>query len=166
MGRGTLKYIAIGVGLISLTAAGALYFQYNRLMQYVIGLKAIRLVSFNSNSFIIDILLGLENKSDISFDIESQEYSAYINNKLIAKVGNTKKVPVKPGANQIAVRVNVNPQKVFNDVRGLQGMLDMIATPELVQIKIVIKLFVRLWFLKFSIPYTYQSTLKELLAKK
>src|SRR5690606_21347631 len=104
MDRKALKYLAIGTGVVSLTAAGIIFYQYKKLMNYVIKLKNFNLISFTQTNFTADVLLGLENKSGLSFDIISQSYAVFINNKQVAAIGNNKLIHITPGDNNIAVR--------------------------------------------------------------
>lgn len=166
MDRKALKYLAIGTGVVSLTAAGIIFYQYKKLMNYIIKLKNFNLISFTQTNFTADVLLGFENKSNLSFDIISQSYAVFVNNKQVASVGNNKLIHVTPGDNNIAVRVAVNPDKAFKQLQGVQGLLQMIASPEKTKIKIVIKLFVKFMFFKVSIPFTYENTLNQMLKKK
>lgn len=160
------KYIAAGaIAIVSLSAA-FLFLQYKRIMNYTLKLKNLRLISFTQNSFVIDVLLAFDNKSDLSFDIVSQKYEVYINNKIITGVGNKNLRHIKPGISEIALRIAANPERILKEQGGMKGLLGLVSNPQATKIKIIIKLTVKFYLIKVNIPFTIEKTLAELLTTK
>nr|WP_298657124.1 hypothetical protein [uncultured Flavobacterium sp.] len=153
------------IGAISISAA-TLYWQYKKLMSYKIKLKNFMLISFTESNFTIDLLLGFLNNSSLNFKIISQQYSVFINNQLVAKIGNNKVLDVVPGENNIPLRVAINPMAAVRKLNGWQGILLLALKSSATSVKIVVNLRVSLWFLKFDVPFTFEDSLKNMLAKK
>ncbi len=137
----------IGVTLMSITA-GVLYIQYKKLMNYAIKFGGLKIKTLTENLISFDIFLLL---------------TVYINNKLTAKIGNDKKVTIQKGVNTIPLAIAFNPKKSLGDVGGVKGVLAFMLNPEKTKIRVDIKLYVKFYFIKTSIPFTYQTTIKELL---
>ena len=73
------KYLVAGlIGLVTITGA-TLYLQYQKLMNYTIGLKRVKINKLSLAGFDIDLFLNFENKSDLKFTIEKQKYAVYVN---------------------------------------------------------------------------------------
>ena len=78
------KYLIAGV-IGTITIAGALaYMQYKKLMNYVIKVKSGVIKTITANLLDLDLTLDFENKSSIAFEIKSQEYEIFIDNKFIS----------------------------------------------------------------------------------
>jgi LEA14-like dessication related protein len=152
------KYIiAAGIGVV--TVAGALaYLQYKKLMNYAIGFKSINIKKLQENNADFDLLLNFTNKSDVAFNIESQVYDVYINDRLVSKAVNyTQQSISSKSTSVIAVNVKFNPKKTG------QNILSIALSLKPVVLKVDMKLKVKLWFFKVNIPYVYTTTLKDLL---
>lgn len=149
--------IAIGLGAVSL-ALGAAYLQYKKMMNYCIGLSMIKPKEITTKNFDADVFLNIENKSDIKLEIVSQEYNVFVNNKFITKASNAILQTVAPKSTSI-VGVNVK----FNPEKAGENILSAILSLGKITVKIEVKLKVKLWFFTVNIPYTYESTLSELM---
>ncbi len=159
-------YIIAGIiGLVSISAA-VLFVQYRRLMNYVLGVKGLKIKTITDSLVSFDLYLSFKNNSDIVIDIFSQSYSVYLNDKLAAKIGNSKKVLIRKGDNIVPLAIAFNPKKILNDLGGVQGLLSFMVNPEKTRIRVDIKLYVKFYFITTSIPFSYKTTIKELLSKK
>ncbi len=156
------KHIVVGaLACVSLTAA-TLYWQYKKLMEYAIKFAGIKIKKAQAHAVDFDITLTLTNNSGLKFDIISQEYKVYVNDILISEIANPSSQHIAAkSVSPITVNVKFNPVKVGNNIKAAAGtLLNNVLT---VPIRIDIKLKVGLWFIKVNIPYTYKTTLKELL---
>ena len=148
------------------TITGALaYLQYKKLMNYIIKVKTAVVKTITANLLDLDLTLDFENKSNISFEIKSQEYEVYIDNKFISKINNIKPVFIKAKSNSdIFVNIKVNPTKVGTrfKLEDLGKLLDL----QNVKIKIIGKMKVKLYAFTINIPFNFETTIKELREKK
>lgn len=149
--------IAVGLGVVSIAFAAA-YLQYRRLMNYCIGINKIKIISLTQTNANIELSLNFQNKSDIKIDILSQQYTIYVNNKLITKAVNLKHQEINPVSTSV-ISVNIK----FNPERAGQNLLSALLAMGNTIIKVDIKLKVKLWLFTISIPYVYTTSLKELL---
>ena len=133
------------------------------LLQYVSvtffeSLERKRIKKLQENNADFDLLLDFTNKSDIKINIISQVYDVYINDKLISKAVNYKpQILSAKITSTIAVNVKFNPKKAG------QNILNIALSLKPIVLKVDVKLQVKLWLFKVNIPYTYTTTLKELL---
>lgn len=159
------KYLIAGV-IAMVTITGALaYLQYKKLMNYIIKVKTAVVKTITANLLDLDLTLDFENKSNISFEIKSQEYEVYIDNKFISKINNIKPVFIKAKSNSdIFVNIKVNPTKVGTrfKLEDLGKLLDL----QNVKIKIIGKMKVKLYAFTINIPFNFETTIKELREKK
>jgi LEA14-like dessication related protein len=159
------KYLIAGV-IATITITGALaYLQYKKLMNYIIKVKTAVVKTITANLLDLDLTLDFENKSNISFEIKSQEYEVYIDNKFITKINNIKPVFIKAKSNSdIFVNIKANPTKVGSKFKleDLGKLLDL----QNVKLKIIGKMKVKLYGISVNIPFNYETTIKELREKK
>ena len=148
------------------TITGALaYLQYKKLMNYIIKVKTAVVKTITANLLDLDLTLDFENKSNISFEIKSQEYEVYIDNKFITKINNIKPVFIKAKSNSdIFVNIKANPTKIGSKFKleDLGKLLDL----QNVKLKIIGKMKVKLYGISVNIPFNYETTIKELREKK
>ena len=64
---------------------------------------------------------------NFQFNILSQTYSVYINNKFILTVKGAQAILINPGDNVIPLNVQFNPQTALTQLGGLKGILNIIA---------------------------------------
>jgi LEA14-like dessication related protein len=159
------KYLIAGV-IAMVTITGALaYLQYKKLMNYIIKVKTAVVKTITANLLDLDLTLDFENKSNISFEIKSQEYEVYIDNKFITKINNIKPVFIKAKSNSdIFVNIKANPTKIGSKFKleDLGKLLDL----QNVKLKIIGKMKVKLYGISVNIPFNYETTIKELREKK
>lgn len=157
------KWIIVGgLGVISIALAAA-YLQYKKLMDYCISFKGIKLKNLSLTNVDFDIFLGVTNKSDIKFVIKSQEYTVYLNNNMITKITGASDTIIAPKSlATIPLNIKFNPKDIGN--KAGSGSLGLLANLGATKVKIDIKLKVSLLFFTVSVPYIYETTLKELTA--
>jgi len=159
------KHIIIGIiGLFTITGA-ILYAQYRRLMNYTIKFKNVKFNQLTATLLNFDLFINFTNNSDLKFDISEQDYKVYLNDKLVTKLVNMGTTTIMPKSTSvIPVNVKFNPTEVLN-LLG-KNWAAILLHPETINIRVEVKLKVSLYGIKFSIPYVYNSTLKEMMAKK
>ena len=127
-------------------------------MNYVIKFAGIKLNRIQPNNADFDLILNFTNKSDVEFKIVSQVYDVYINNKQVSKAVNyTPQTIQAKTTSPIAVNIKFNPERTG------QNILNIALSLKPIVLKVDMKLKVKLWVFKVNIPYTYTTTLKELL---
>jgi LEA14-like dessication related protein len=159
------KYLIAGViGLVTIAGAAA-YLQYKKIMNYVITVKNVVINSISVNLIDFTLNLNFENKSSVAFIIKSQSYDVYINNSLISKLNNNTPINIAPNSTSIIpLKVKTKPSALLESIK--LNITDILLKPELVIIKVVAKLKVRLWIIDVNIPFTYSENLKNLKEKK
>lgn len=149
--------IAVGLGVVSVALAGA-YLQYKRLMNYCISIAGIKPNKISKDFADIDLSLNFQNKSNVKIDILSQEYSVYVSDKFITKASNLKPQSILPVSTSV-IAVNIK----FNPTQAGQNILAAILAMGNTVIRVEIKLKVKLWMFTINIPYSYITSIKELL---
>lgn len=157
------KWVIVGALSVISISLGIIYLQYRKLMDYTIKLKGVKFKSLSQSLISFDLFLNFTNNSDLKFDIVGQEYKIYINDTFVTKLSNmiaSKILPKSP--NVIGINVSFNP----TDVLGLlkKNMASILLNPEKVKIKLDLKLKVMMYGFKLSIPYVYESNLKEMMS--
>lgn len=139
------------------------YIQYQKLMNYVIKFKGIKIKQLTANVFNFDLFINFTNNSDIKFEITEQEYKVFLNDKFVTKLVNNLPTTIVPlSTNVIPVNVNFNPTEVLKLLGS--NITTILLSPEKITLKVDIKLKVKLYGIPVSIPYVYVATLKELMA--
>ncbi len=157
------KYVVAGlIGLVTITGA-TLYLQYQRLMNYTIGLKKVKINKLSLAGFDIDLFLNFENKSGLKFTIEKQKYDIYINNIYLTTLQNDIPNVILPNSTSV---LGMNMKESSKDVVGkLKSLITALASSDKVMVKFVTKMKVKLGFVSISFPpFTYQDTLKNMMA--
>jgi|688.fasta_scaffold43162_5 LEA14-like dessication related protein len=156
------KYIIAGaLGVISIALALG-YLQYKKLMNYTLGFKGIKLNKASATELNFDLFLNFVNKSNLKFDVIEQDYSIYINDVFLTKAVNYSTNTVLPSsASVMGVNINFNPAQAYKNLKG--GFATMLLSPQMLKLKIDIKLKVKLYGIKISIPIVHETTLKEIL---
>jgi len=157
------KYIIVGLlGAVSFTAMFA-YLQYKKVMDYVIALHSIKFKKIAIDFFNFDIFLNFTNKSNIGFDIESQNYTVYVNDVFVLKAENNSSIKVSSKSTSIiGVNVQLNPKKALGNL-GF-STLSLVSAPEKIIVKVDVKLKVKVFKIPFNIPFVYVDNLKNIMA--
>lgn len=161
----TKKWLIVGGLSVISISLGLLYLQYRRLMDFTIKIKGITVNSLTQQVINFDLFINFTNNSDLKFEIIEQDTKVYINDKFVTRLANYNKVLVKPKETSvIPINVVFNP----NDVLKIVGTsaVAMLLRPETVNIKLDIKMKVKLYGITVSIPYVYMATLKDIIAFK
>ena len=158
----TKKYIIGGaIGVVSLTCAFA-YFQYQKIMDYVIGFKKMKVNSASLNNIDLDLFLNFTNKSNLKFTIKEQDYSVYVNDVYITKLVNYSSTLINANSTSpITLNVKFNPQTVAKTLGS--NIINMMSNLGQMKLRIDMKLKVSIYFITVSIPYSYVTTLKEIM---
>lgn len=158
------KYIVAGIiGLVTITGA-AIYLQYRKMMDYVLSFKAVKLRKITKDLVSADVYLNMDYKGDVPLEIVEQEYKVYVNNYLASNIRSNASVMIKKGMNIIPINVSFSPSGAVKQIKSAEIALAALANQGTIKIKIEMKFFVRFLLFNVSIPYTYETTLKELLA--
>jgi LEA14-like dessication related protein len=130
-------------------------------MDYVIKFKGVKLHVFGMDGIVFDLVLAFTNNSDIGFKIVSQQYKAYLNNKLVSEVKSDKEQTIAANAtSDIAVNVKFSPRSILSAV----NINEFVTSKQNIDLKVDIKVKVGLGPIKIAIPYTYTTSLKELMS--
>lgn len=156
------KHIVFGaLGVVSVALALA-YWQYKKIMDFKLGFKGIRFKSLTPTVFNFDLFLNLTNKANLGYEIIEQEYSIYINDNFVSTAKNFSSNKIAPNSTSVlGVNITFNPNKVLSIVKS--NYAAMILTPQNFRLKIDMKLKVKLFGIKISIPYVYEQTFKEII---
>ncbi len=152
------KHIIVGaIGIVSVAAAIA-YWQYQKILNYCLKFKSLKLNKWTPTLADLDLYLNFENKSSVPINVISQEYNVYVGGGFISKVSNSVPQTLAPNAvSLIGVNVKFNPKKAG------QNLLTAVLSLGNTAIRVDIKLKVKLWVFTINIPYTYNTTIKELI---
>jgi LEA14-like dessication related protein len=157
------KYLVAGlIGLVTITGA-TLYLQYQKLMNYTIGLKRVKINKLSLAGFDIDLFLNFENKSDLKFTIEKQKYAVYVNGVYLTTMVNDLPNEILPKSVNV---LGMNMKESGKDVVGkLKSLITALASSDKVMVKIVTTMKVKYGFISLSFPpFTYENTLKNMMA--
>ena len=157
------KWIIAGaIGVVTILGAIA-YLQYKKIMDYTIKFKRLKINSINLNSVDFNLYLLLENKSSVEYTINSQEYSIYVNDKFLTKLQNQVSNVIKPKSfSEIGLNVKLDLVELRKTL-GSSGILSSVMSPEKVIVKIDMKLKVSIYGFTINIPYSYTTSLKEIM---
>lgn len=158
----TKKWIIVGVlGAVSIALAIG-YIQYKKLMNYAIKFKGAKIKKLSATLFDFDLFINFTNNSDIKFEILEQDYKVYVNEKFVTKLVNYTQTPIAPKSTSvIPVNVQFDPQSVLKTLG--KNIVGILSKPETINVMVDVKLKVKLYGFKISIPYVYKATLKEMM---
>lgn len=152
--------IAAAIGVV--TIAGAfIYLEYEKLKQYCLSVKSIKLNSFNITGIDIDLILNFVNKSKFALTLFSQEYLVYMNDSFVTKISNAIPQNIKPlSTSQLTVKLQFNPQTALSVLQA--NISNILNKSSAVNIKITMNVKVGIGIFKFNIISDYLTTLKEI----
>ena len=156
------KYIVAGALAIVSIALALGYLQYKKLMNYNLGFKSVKLKTLSASKIVFDIFLNFTNKSSLKFEIIEQENKLYINDKFVSDIVSKTSNKIEPNSTSvIGVNVSFNP----NDITSALGKnyAWLILNTSSIKIKIDMKMKVKLYGIKVSIPFIYEDTLKGII---
>lgn len=153
------KHIIAGViGAVTITGALA-YLQYKRLMNYCIGFNTIKVNKISTNLADFNVYINFQNNSDLKIEIKSQEYQVYMNNDFLIEASNSASQTIAPKSTS-AIGINVR----FNPEQAGKKVLNTLLSASSLSFRVEVKLKVKFLFFTVNIPYSYKTTLKELMA--
>ena len=157
------KYVIAGlIGLVTITGA-TLYLQYQKLMNYTIGLKRVKINKVSLAGINLDLFLNFTNKSNLKFTIERQKYDVYVNNVYLTTLQNDKPNEILPNSVSV-IGMNIDIDRKIIASR-LKDALLTFANTDKTMIKLVTTMKVKYGFVKVSFPpFTYENTLKNMMA--
>lgn len=157
------KHIIAGlIGLVTISGA-TLYLQYKRLMNYTIGLNRLKINKLSLQGLNLDIFLNFNNKSTLKFTIEKQKYDVFVNNVYLTTLENNLPNNIAPNSTSV-IGVNIDVDRKLIALRLRDAILTFANTDKTI-VKIVTKLKVKYGIFSISFPpYTYQDTLKNMMA--
>jgi len=158
------KHITIGlIAIVSLSLAYA-YKTYKDIMDYDLGFKGLKVKKISLKEISFNVFLNFTNKSSQKIEIVEQTYKVYLNDKFVTDAVNYSKNIIEPKSDSVlGVDVTFDPAKVFQVLKV--SFADLLLAPEKQVMKVVMNLKVKIFGLKFSIPYIYTVTIKELKDK-
>lgn len=157
------KHIIAGlIGLVTITGAVA-YLQYQKLMDYVLSFKSIKVNSIGIKLFDFNLFLNFQNKSNIKFTIVRQKYDVYINGIYLTTLKNEVSNVIEPKSTSvIGLNVRFDPREALQKLK--MSAASLAAGPDKVLVKIDTQMTVKYGLLSASIPYVYEDTLKNMMA--
>jgi LEA14-like dessication related protein len=162
MNSNNRKYIIAGlIGIVTIFGALA-YLQFKKIMNYTLGFKGIKVRSISKDLISIDVFLNYTNKADIDITLVEQEYKVFLNNNYVTRASNGSSNLVKANSTSpIGVNVAFDPKNVLNVLN--KSYAELLLDPGKITLKVDIKLKVKVVGIKVNIPFTLNTTLKEIL---
>ncbi len=160
-------YIIAGALAVGVSAfAGAAYLQYKRMMNFVIKLRGVKFIKLATNVISFDLLINFTNQSKASIHIMEVLTKVYINDKFVVDIKNSKPFTIEgESTSPIAVNISINPGDIRKAIE--LNYLSILSAPENVNIRAEIKMKAKLMkLIPVNFPYTYKTTLKEIMAPK
>lgn len=152
------------IGTVSLTAA-FLYLQYDKIKKHAFKVKTFVVNSVSLSLLDFDLYLIFTNNSSLKFTIKSQVYKIYVNNNFVSNVSNANPVLISPNAStEFGVNVRLHLSDLFSTIKLNVG--DILTRPQKIPLRIDLKMNVSFYGIPFSIPYTYETNLKDILDRK
>lgn len=158
------KYLIAG-GIIALVGVvGALlYNQYNKLIDYGLGFKKLKVNKLTPELWSFDIVMNFVNKSVFGFTLVEQDYDLYVNDVFISKMTDYTKTYVKPkGESLLNLNVKFDPKVIVQQLKTNYAL--MLLKPNQTKIRLDMKMGVSVLGIKIVIPYVYHDTLQGLIA--
>ncbi len=156
MEKGKGKYLAGG---IIATLGAIIYNQYDKIKSSDIAFKRVKIIKVGTNGDIeLDLFLDVTNNSDINFTIRDQFYTIYVSGVKLLDMENKNPQLIKR-RNISEVKINIKFTHMKNS-----DIMNILFSGKGIYIKVLIFLRVKIPLLPIiSIPYTYETTLMELL---
>ena len=154
-------WIAGLIGAVSLTG-GYMYLQVKKILDYTLDFIGVSNVKATTQDISMTFKYEYQNKANIDITIAEQEYLVYINDVYYATLKNTVPNVLYGGKkSEINVDLKLNYKEIANILKV--NYLSLVALPQNVKIKTVMKWKVKYGFLKIPITYPYEVTLKEVI---
>jgi LEA14-like dessication related protein len=156
------KYIIAGALAVVSTFLALGYLQYKKLMNYKISFKNLKIKTLSATNISFDIFLNFTNNSNLKFEIIEQQSKIYINNNFVSDLVNTAVNTIEPKATSvIGTNVSFNPTAILSSLN--KSFASVLLNPSSILVKIDLKMKVKLYGIKISIPFVYENTLKGII---
>lgn len=157
------KHLIAGlIGVVSISGA-YLYLQYQKLMNYEISFKSIKINSISLKKFDFNLFLNFKNKSNLKFALVKQKYDVYVNGVYLTTLKNDSTNEVLPNSDSvIGLNVQFDPKEAIQRLKLTATSL--LTQNDKIMVKIVTKMQVKYGFLSPTISYTYEDSLKNMMA--
>jgi len=150
------------IGLVTISGAVA-YYQYKKIIDYTITFKRMKINKLSKSLFNFDVYFDYLNKAKVAFVIVSQKYDIYIQGIYVTTMVNNNPTNIAAnGVSVLALNVQFDPRETLKRLGATAETFLMNAAN--IKIKIVSSLKVKLWMFTINIHYTYEDTLKNMLA--
>lgn len=154
--------ITAAIGLITISGAIA-YYQYKKIIDYIIGFHNVKINKISATDVNFDLFLNFTNKATVGYEIESQKHDVYINNVFVTSLINNAPTHIAPASVSIlGLNIQFNPQDALKKIN--KTFVAVVSNPNAIMIKIDTKMKVKIGFIRVSIPYVYEDTLKNMMA--
>ena len=139
------------------------YYQYKKIIDYIIGFRKVKINKITATDVSFDLFLNFTNKAKVGYDIESQKHDIYINNVFVTSLINNAPTHIAPASvSVLGLNIQFNPQDALKKIN--KTFVAVLSNPNAIMIKIDTKMKVKIGFVKVSIPYVYEDTLKNMMA--
>lgn len=139
------------------------YYQYKKIIDYIIGFRNVKINKITATDVSFDLFLNFTNKAKVGYDIESQKHDIYINNVFVTSLINNAPTHIAPASvSVLGLNIQFNPQDALKKIN--KTFVAVLSNPNAIMIKIDTKMKVKIGFVKVSIPYVYEDTLKNMMA--
>ncbi|MDD4970766.1 MAG: hypothetical protein PHT07_15170 [Paludibacter sp.] len=168
--RRFLIWSGVTVAVGSIATGIYLYYkqQVKLALQYCYKVSNIQLRHFKKDSFLFELFVKLQNKSNFTLIINGYNLDVYLNEKKVANVKSNKAYKIlSNGISEISFEVNFDPSKVFDK----NYILSLISYALVDQSKIVLhvigNLIVSLDFIKNKkVKLDFKTTMQEIVNAK
>ncbi len=157
------KHIIAGIiGVTTTFALAYVYLQIKKLKSTPVCFKGLKIKRLSANDVNFDVFINVSNSSDAKIEIVDQNYNVYLNDKLVTNAANHATTIIQAKADSlIGINIAFNPTAVLKILN--QNFLTMLTQPASVKLKIDIKLKVKFFGFKVSIPLVIEKSIKDLL---
>lgn len=163
MSRKAVIWSLVGVAAVALGAYT--YIQVKRAMQYCYKIVSFAPIKVSVDKIVLGINVWFLNKSDFGATVNGYDFDVYLNNVYLSRVSDSKGFEFKANTSfTIPITVEFAPKKVFN-LQNITLMLAAFKPDSPAKLKMVGKVRATLLgFIPVTAPFTYESTIKELMA--
>lgn len=164
LGKKGYVVLAAVAGVTATTAIWA-YGQYKKLMKNVTGYKSFSIREISKTNIGLDVIYTYTNNMDVDVVLTKQKYDIYLDDKYVATLKNDSELVLKSLATtDIPLTLNINPTELYNKVKINPSIL--LVNPGNVNMRIDMKVWVKLLFFSIPVTYSYSDKLTRMLGIK
>lgn len=158
----TSKNILIGLGVTAGLFVAFGYYEYLKLMQYVIKVKNIIPKKITATNINFDLLVWFRNSSDLRITIEQQDHKVYLNDKFITSIVNNVDNTIHPKQSSvIGFNVDINLKELLNVLKT--EALNILTHPDKFNIRVDMNFKIKFYFMRINVPYSYVITINDII---